>query len=69
MDFDPTRFSTPKNGWKAPYPYCPEDVLFPVEKWDVEDQILEQFPRSPFVFAWVEQPLGEELLINDSLGG
>jgi hypothetical protein len=69
MDFDPTRFSTPKNGWKAPYPYCPEDVLFPVEKRDVEYQILEQLPRSPFVVAWVEQPLSEGLLINDSLGG
>jgi osmotically-inducible protein OsmY len=69
MDFDPTRFSTPKNGWKAPYPYCREDVLFPVQKREVEYQILEQLPRSPFVVAWVEQPLSEELLIDDSLGG
>jgi osmotically-inducible protein OsmY len=69
MDFDPTRFSAPKNGWKAPYPYCPEDVLFPAEKRKVEYQILEQLPRSPFVVAWVEQPLSEELLANDSLGG
>jgi hypothetical protein len=69
MDFDPTQFSSRKNGWKAPYPYCPDDVLFPVEKRDVEYQILEQFPRSPFVVAWVEQPLNEELLLNDSLGG
>jgi osmotically-inducible protein OsmY len=69
MDFDPTQFSSPTNGWKAPYPYCPEDVLFPVEKRDVEYQILEKLPRSPFVVAWVEQPLSEGLLINDSLGG
>ena len=65
MDFDPTRFSTPKSGWKAPYPYCPENVLFPVEKRDVEYQILEQLPRSPFVVAWVEQPFGTELLANE----
>ena len=69
MDFNPARFSTPETGWKAPYPYCPDDVLFPVEKREVEYQILEQLPRSPFVVAWVEQPLSEELLANDSLGG
>jgi osmotically-inducible protein OsmY len=69
MDFDPTLFSSPKNDWKAPYPYCPDDVLFPVEKREVEYQILEQLPRSPFVVAWVEQPLSEGLLANDSLGG
>jgi hypothetical protein len=69
MDFDPTLFNSPKNDWKAPYPYCPDDVLFPVEKREVEYQILEQLPRSPFVVAWVEQPLSEELLANDSLGG
>jgi osmotically-inducible protein OsmY len=69
MDFNPTRFFTPKIGWKAPHPYCPDDVLFPVEKQEVEYQILEQLPRSPFVVMWEEQPLREELLANDSLGG
>jgi len=43
--------------------------LFPVEKREVEYQILEQLPRSPFVVAWIEQPLSPELLANDSLGG
>ena len=69
MDFDPSHFSPPTNDWKAPYPYCPEDVLFPIEKRQVEYQTLEQLPRSPFVVAWVEPPLSEELLANDSLGG
>lgn len=69
MDFDPTLFNSPQNDWKAPYPYCPDDVLFPVEKREVDYQILEQLPRSPFVVARVEQPLSEELLANDSLGG
>jgi osmotically-inducible protein OsmY len=67
--FDRTHFSPPKNDWKAPYPYCPDDVLFPVKNQNVEYQILEQLPRSPFVVAWVESPLSEELLANDSLGG
>jgi osmotically-inducible protein OsmY len=69
MDFDPTHFSPPAKGWKAPYPYCPADVLFPVEKRQVEYQNLDQLPRSPFVVAWVEPLLSEELLANDSLGG
>jgi osmotically-inducible protein OsmY len=69
MVFDPTRFSPPTNDWKAPHPYCLQDVLFPVEKRKVEYQILEQLPRSPLVVAWPEHPLGEELLANDSLGG
>ena len=68
-DFDSTRFLTPKNGWKAPYPYCPDDVLFAVEKREVKYQILGHVPRSPFVDAWVDQPLRKELLVNDSLGG
>ena len=69
MEFNPARFFTPKNGWKAPHPYCPDEVLFPVEKRELEYQILEELPRSPFVVMWDEQPLREELLVNDSLGG
>ena len=69
MDFDPAHFSMPKNDWKAPYPYCPDDVLFPVEKQEVEYQVLEHLPRPPFFVRWNEQPLSAELLDNDSLGG
>ena len=69
MEFNPASFFTPKIGWKAPHPYCPDDILFPVEKQEVEYQILEQVPRSPFVVALQEQALSEQLLANDSLGG
>jgi osmotically-inducible protein OsmY len=69
MDFDADSFRTPDVDWTPPYPYCPDDVLFPAEKREVEYQLLEQLPRSPFVVAWVEQPLSKELLANDSLGG
>ncbi len=48
MDFDPAHFFTPKTDWKAPYPYCPDDVLFLIEPQDVESQIL-QLSRSPIV--------------------
>ena len=70
-EFNAARFFTPKKGWKAPHPYCPADVLFPVEQREVEVeyQILEQLPRPPFVVALQEQALWEQLLANDSLGG
>lgn len=70
-EFNAARFFTPKRGWKAPHPYCPADVLFPVEQRavEVEYQILEQLPRPPFVVALQEQALWEQLLANDSLGG
>jgi hypothetical protein len=69
VDFDPTHFYPPGNDWKAPFPYCRNDVLFPVEKQNVEDQIVESLLRSPFVVMGNDQPLKEQLLANDSLGG
>jgi osmotically-inducible protein OsmY len=69
MEFNPIRFFTPKMGWKAPHPYCPQDVLFPIEQLEMEYQILEQLPRPPFVVALQEEVLWEQLLANDSLGG
>jgi osmotically-inducible protein OsmY len=67
MEFDSLRFSTPKNDWKAPYPYCGDDVLFPVEKRNAEDPTLEPLPRSPAKLK--EQLLWEQLLADENLGG
>jgi len=69
MDFDPAHFFTPKKDWKAPYPYCPDDVLFLIEEQDVKDQILQQFPRPSIAVGLEDQLLGEQLNANDSLGG
>jgi osmotically-inducible protein OsmY len=30
-EFNSTRFFTPESDWTPPYPYCPGEVLFPVE--------------------------------------
>ncbi len=30
-DFDPSFFTAPREDWTPPYPYCPDDVLFPRE--------------------------------------
>jgi osmotically-inducible protein OsmY len=68
-EFNPAHFFTPKKGWNAPYPYCSDAVLFPVEQREVEYQILEQLPRPPFVIALQEQALWEQLLADDNLGG
>jgi len=69
MDFDPAHFFTPKKDWKAPYPYCSDDVLFLIEQQDVKDQILLQIPKSPIVVGEEDRLLREQLPANDSLGG
>jgi hypothetical protein len=69
MNFDSASFRTPRMDWTPPHPYCPDDVLFPVEQLEVEYHILEQLPRPPLVVALQEQVLWEQLLANDSLGG
>lgn len=68
LDFDSASFCAPNVDWTPPYPYCPDDVMFPVEQREVEDQILEQLPP-PLVVASPEQALWEQLLADDSLGG
>ena len=69
IDFDPTHFFVPKKGWKAPYPYCPDDVLFPIEQHDVKDQTLQQLSQSPIAIGPGDPLLVEQLTANDSLGG
>lgn len=66
--FDSAAFSTPHAGWAPPYPYCSDEVLFPLEKREVKYQILKQPHRSPLRIALDEQLLWEQLA-NDSLGG
>jgi osmotically-inducible protein OsmY len=67
-NFDPASFSTPGWDWVPPYPYCPADVLFPVEQPAVRHSTLLQQVQVPFEIASKEQLLWEQLT-NDSLGG
>ena len=69
MDFDPNYFVTPNKAWKAPYPYCPDDVLFPIEDQESENQVSQEFSRSRSVAVLEGEPLAEQLVVNDSLGG
>lgn len=68
-EFDPTRFFAPNEGWKAPHPYCPDDVLFPIEQLEMEDQILGQLAGPVPIIALQEQVLWEQLLADENLGG
>ena len=69
MTFDSASFRAPNVDWTPPHPYCPDDVLFPVEQRQVEYQLLEQLPPPPLVVAVQEQVLWEQLLADDNLGG
>jgi len=69
MDFNSASFGAPNVAWVPPYPYCPDDVLFPVEQLDMENHILQQIPSSLLPVASKEQFLWEQLLANDNLGG
>jgi hypothetical protein len=69
MDFDSASFSSPGRDWVPPYPYCPDDVLFPVNQQEIKKLTLKEMPQSAFSGAAKEQVLWEQLLANDSLGG
>lgn len=69
MDFFPAYFISPPQSWMPPYPYCPNDVLFPVEYKDNNMQIEYKPDQYSFAALSKRTPLGEQLLANDSLGG
>jgi osmotically-inducible protein OsmY len=69
LDFDAASFCPPRWDWVPPYPYCSNDVLFPIEKQVMENHIPQQVSQSPFTAAAKEKLLREQLLANDSLGG
>ena len=69
MDFNSAAFGVPNAAWVPPYPYCPDDVLFPVEQLDRENYSLQQSASSPLPVASKEQLLWEQLLANESPGG
>ena len=58
--FDVSRFILPNNDWTPPYPYCPDDVFFPVA-------YLKN--KASFMFKVQAMKLYDELLYNDSMGG
>jgi len=69
MDFDPDSFIAPDPAWKPPYPYCPNDILFPVQYQDTDIQIPEEPMLFPFAGILAEESQDEESHVNDSPGG
>jgi hypothetical protein len=66
-DFDPALYSAPTLGWVPPYPYCPDEVLFPA---DYQLEYREVLPSGVSSTLKIEaQVLNKQLLANDSLGG
>jgi osmotically-inducible protein OsmY len=51
QDFDAARFMVPNKDWVPPYPYCSEDVLFPIESRTADIQILEDASLREQFFA------------------
>ena len=54
---------------EPPHPYCPDDVLVPIQQREAEYQTLEQVPSTPLVIALQEQTQWEQLLADENLGG
>lgn len=69
LDFDLASFYVPNLDWIPPYPYCPDDVLFPIE-YQTEDVQIEYGPRQfPFQEILEGASLKKQFFANDSLGG
>jgi len=68
-DFHPGYFIAPEEGWVPPYPYCPDDVLFPIEAQEPVAQIAFQPHRFSFGPMLEDALLSQQLPANDSLGG
>ena len=69
MSFDSASYNPPNVAWAPPYPYCSEDVLFPVECQDADIQIADKQDRFPFTVISEAASVEEQLITNDSLGG
>jgi osmotically-inducible protein OsmY len=70
QDFDPASFYVPNWwDWKPPYPYCPDDVLFPVEYRTTDIQSVQEPLHLQIATDSEDARFKEQLLANDSLGG
>lgn len=69
VDFDPGDFVVPHKDWIPPYPYCSDEVLFPLEYQGMSVQIPDQPHPVPAEAILEGVSFREQLLANDSLGG
>jgi osmotically-inducible protein OsmY len=69
QEFDASLFTAPNRDWTPPYPYCPDDVLFPIAYQQVDKKIENVSNRVSPKPKTEMQKMSEELLYNDSIGG
>ena len=69
QEFDPASFFAPGLDWTPPYPYCPNDVLFPVEYQTADALIVNT--THPFEELKDKEVVSfkEQVFVNDALGG
>ncbi len=68
LDFDPGIFVAPDHDWQPPYPYCSEDVLFPIEYLNADIHIENDPEQFPFGAVIEEASIREQFFATDSLG-
>jgi hypothetical protein len=66
--FDPTCFCEPELDWVPPYPYCPDDVIFPIQ-YRTEDASIAYGPQqSPFQEIVEGASFKKQFFANNSRG-
>jgi len=68
VDFDPLAFMAPSKDWTPPYPYCSDDVLFPVKYENADDQSVGESEDFPFGEILEDASVRERFFANDSFG-
>ena len=68
LDFDPGIFVAPDHDWQPPYPYCSEDVLFPIEYLNADIHVENDPEQFPFGAVIEEASIREQLFATDSFG-
>jgi osmotically-inducible protein OsmY len=57
-DYDPSRFIAPREDWTPPYPYCRNEVSFPVESVEEMNQTEREPANIPAMFPWIQSAIG-----------
>lgn len=65
---DPASFFAPNVDWTPPYPYCPQDVLFPVEYQQAKAPVANAMQQFPVEELLQGASLKEQFFATDDMG-
>lgn len=68
VDFDPAAFFAANLSWIPPYPYCPEDVLIPIEYRNADLKLADESDPFPFGEILEDASIREQFFATDSFG-